>query len=360
MQTNTFFKDLKVVELANVLAGPAVGMFFAELGASVIKVENKAIGGDVTRTWKLPMEDKNQPYSAYYHCVNWNKEAHLLNLKEKADQAKVLEWIKAADIVISNFKVGSAAKIGMDYEQLRQLNPQLIYAQITAYGDEDPRPGFDVVIQAETGWIFMNGEQGGKPVKMPVALMDILAAHQLKEGILLALLNRYKTGKGCQVSISLFDAGVASLANQASNWLNVGVIPQRIGSQHPNIAPYGDIFYTKDNKPIILSPGTEKQFQRLCDCLDIPDLKSDKRFKNNALRLANRPALSKLIAKAFRKYEAVPLLKKCEEQRVPVARIQNMQEVFETPAAQNLILEEVLADGTVSKRVRTAVFKIQI
>ena len=305
----------------------------------------------------MPIEDKTQAYSAYYHCVNWNKETHLLNLKEETEQAKVLEWIKEADIVISNFKVGSAAKIGMGYETLRQLNTRLIYAQITAYGDESTRPGFDVVIQAETGWIFMNGEPNGKPVKMPVALMDILAAHQLKEGILLALLHRYKTGKGCRISVSLFDTGIASLANQASNWLNLGIIPQRLGSQHPNIAPYGDIFYTKDNKPIIVAPGTEKQFQGLCDCLGIPELKNDPRFKNNALRLANRAALCALIKKAFKRYDAVTFLKICRKEQVPVAPIQNMQEVFKVSATQDLILEEILPDGTVSKRAKTAVFK---
>ena len=355
---HNYFKDLKVIELASVLAGPAVGMFFAELGAHVIKIENKTTGGDVTRKWKLPTEDKGYPFSAYYYSVNWNKEVHLLNLKDNADNAQVREWIRDADIVISNFKAGSAAKIGMDYTTLKAINPALIYADITAYGDGDPRPGFDVVIQAETGWIYMNGESDGPPVKMPVALMDILAAHQLKEGILLALLQRQQTGKGCRVSISLFDAGVASLANQASNWLNAEVIPQRLGSAHPNISPYGDIFYTKDNSPIILAPGTEKQFHSLCDCLNIAEIKTDERFVTNALRLENRPALRTILQNALHHFTTDEILLRCKKMQVPIAPIHNMKEVFEIPAAQNLIIEEKMEDGTVSKRVRTVVFRI--
>ena len=358
MQLNTFFKDLKVIELASVLAGPSVGMFFAELGAKVIKVENKITGGDVTRKWKLPQEDKKQPLSAYYHSINWNKESHLLDLQNETDNKQVVDWIKEADIVISNFKSGSAEKIGMDYQRLAQINPRMIYAEINAYGKNNPKPGFDVVIQAETGWIFMNGEADGLPVKLPVALMDVLAAHQLKEGILLALLHRYQTGKGCEVSVSLFDSGLASLVNQASNYLNAGIIPQRMGSRHPNIAPYGDIFYTKDNKAIIVAPGTEKQFHGLCDCLNIPELKTDERFLTNALRLSNRPALYDLLKDKFYQVKAKGFLLSCQERGVPVAPIQNLEEVFALPEAQDLILEETLSDGTVSKRVKSAVFKI--
>ncbi len=359
MELHQFFKNLKVVELANVLAGPSVGMFLAELGAKVIKVENKITDGDVTRHWKLPQEDKDQPWSAYYHSVNWNKETHLLNLKDKQDHKEVLAWIKEADIVITNFKPGSATKVGMDYSSLSQLNSRLIYANITAYDEHDPSPGFDVIIQAETGWMFMNGEPDGPPVKMPVALMDILAAHQLKEGILLALLNREQTGKGCQVNVSLFDTGIASLANQASNWLNLEVVPQRIGSRHPNISPYGDVFFTKDKQAVIVAPGTEKQFFGLCECLELKHLNNDERFSSNAKRLAHRDELYQLLAAACSEFTASELLVNCKNKGVPLAPIRNMQEVFEIPAARRLILEEPLPDGSTSKRVKSVIFKIK-
>ncbi len=353
-----FFKNLKVIELASVLAGPAVGMFFAELGANVIKIENSRTGGDTTRHWKLPAEDRDSPASAYFHSTNWNKRHLFMDLTKAEDQKQLFELLRDADLVISNFKSGSAEKLGLDYPALHRRHPRLIYADISAYGKDDRRSGFDVAIQAETGWMFMNGEPGGPPVKMPVALMDLLAAHQLKEGILVALLRRERTGRGCQVSVSLFDAGLASLANQASNWLNAGHLPQRAGSRHPNIAPYGDIFYTKDNKPLILATGTEKHFRQLCEILRLPTLPEEERFSSNTQRLVYRQALAEALAPAFRQMDADEILALCQSQQVPIAPIRNLQEVFELPAAKDLILEETHPDGRVSRRVKTAVFEI--
>lgn len=357
-ELSAVFKDLKIVELASVLAGPAVGLFFAELGAQVIKIENKKTGGDVTRNWKLPQEEANEAWSAYFHSVNWNKTHLMVDLANPTERDKVLTIIQEADIVISNFKAGSALKYGMDAASLRTSQPSLIYASITAYGHGDPRPGFDVAMQAETGWIYMNGEANANPVKMPVALIDILAAHQLKEGILLALLQRYKTQEGCHISVSLYDTGIASLANQAANWLNLQKIPERMGSQHPNIAPYGDIFYSKDNKPLILATGTEQQYQKLLDCLALPELKQDPRFTTNALRLQHREQLTAQLSPAFKRWTAEELLSRFQAQKVPVSPILNLQEVFHSPSAQALVLEEKLPNGLVSKRVKTAVFKI--
>lgn len=356
-ELSTVFKELKIVELASVLAGPAVGLFFAELGAQVIKIENKKTSGDVTRSWKLPQEDTTKDWSAYFHSVNWNKTHLMIDLSAPLERAKVLAIIQEADIVISNFKAGSAEKYGMDAASLRALNPSLIYASITAYGYGDSRPGFDVAMQAETGWMYMNGEANGQPVKMPVALIDILAAHQLKEGILLALIQRFKTHKGCHISVSLFDTGIASLANQAANWLNLQKIPTRMGSQHPNIAPYGDIFYTKDTKPLILATGTEQQYQKLLDVLGLFDLKNDPRFATNALRLEHRSALIALLSPAFERWTAEELLTRFQAAKVPVSPIRNLQEVFDSPKAQSLVLEEELPNGQVSKRVKTAIFK---
>ncbi|MEM1219457.1 MAG: CaiB/BaiF CoA-transferase family protein [Bacteroidota bacterium] len=354
------FKDLLVVELASVLAGPAVGQFFAELGARVIKVENKKTGGDVTRSWKLPTENPNQAYSAYYHSINWNKETHLLDLRSESDRAQVLNWIQKADLVVANFKAGSDKKLGFDYEHLKVQNPRLIYASISAYGPDDPRPGFDAMIQAETGWIYMNGDPEGPPVKMPVALMDILAAHQLKQGVLVALLQREKTGKGSRVDVSLFDTGVASLANQASNWLNVGQLPERTGSQHPNIAPYGDIFYTRDQYPIILGTGTQRQFEALCDILDLPSLKQDSRYATNPRRLVNRVLLNQQLETAFSQLDWETLKDRSTAQGVTLAPVNNLEAVFKLPAAQKLILEEQKDDQSHSKRVRTVVFRLQV
>lgn len=356
---DSFFKDLKVVELASVLAGPAVGMFFAELGAQVIKVENKTAGGDVTRSWKLPSEDTAMPYSAYYASVNWGKTVWMLDLNDAADRVQLLEAIRSADIVISNFRPDSARKMGMDYDSLQQINPRLLFGNITGFGDDDPLPAFDVILQAEAGFLFMNGEPGGEPVKMPVALIDLLAAHQLKEGLLLALLQRERTGQGAYVSVSLLEAAVASLANQATNWLMAGQIPQRMGTMHPNIAPYGDVFYGADQKPVVLAVGNDRQFLALCKALELETLPADERFGSNANRVRNRITLREALAPAFARFERDDLLPRLHAAGVPAAGIRNMQEVFELPLAQAMILEEAWPGGVLSRRVKTAVFKIK-
>jgi crotonobetainyl-CoA:carnitine CoA-transferase CaiB-like acyl-CoA transferase len=270
-----------------------------------------------------------------------------------------MTWISQADVLISNFRAGSAAKLGLAYEQLKAAHPRLIYACVSAYGEEDPRPGFDAMIQAETGWMSMNGEAGGKPVKMPVALMDLLAAHQLKEGILLALMQRQQSGQGCKVSVSLYEAAVASLANQASNWLNLGVLPQRMGSRHPNISPYGDIFYTQDGQDLLLGTGTQAQFEGLCEVLACPQLATDPRFLTNALRLENRDILAALLQEAFGAFTASALLEQAREKRLTLSPINNLQQVFEQAMAQDLVLEEKQAGGEASKRVKTAVFRLE-
>ncbi len=355
---NQFFKDLVVVELASVLAGPSVGMFFAELGAKVIKIENKKTGGDVTRKWKLPNENPDSEYSAYYHCVNWHKELKMLDLRDKNDRNIAYTDIREADVVISNYRAGAAEKLGMDYTALKALNPHLIYAQLNAYAEGDASPAFDIVLQAEAGFLYMTGEPDRPPVRMPVAMIDLMAAHQLKEGILLALMHRMKTGEGAYVSASLFESAVASLANQATNWLMAGNIPQRMGTQHPNIAPYGDLLMCKDEKPIVLAIGTDKQFSELCKCLGKASLAQDKRFETNAQRVIHRHELIEILTPLFKNFNLKHILKACKDNSVPAASVNNMQEVFEQPLAQNMILEETLPNGSISKRVKTVVFTV--
>jgi len=358
MIQNDFFKDLIVIELASVLAGPAVGMFFSELGARVIKVENKKTGGDVTRKWRLPTEDKNNSVSAYYSSVNYQKEVLFADLTDINEKESVLDLIEKADVVISNYRPASARKMGFDAESLRELNPRLIFAELTGYGADDPRPAFDVVLQAEAGFLYMNGESDGQPVKMPVALIDILAAHQLKEGILLALLNRFKTGEGAFVTTSLLESAISSLANQATNWLMVKHIPQKMGTMHPNIAPYGDIFICADEKPLILAVGTEKQFTSLCEVLNVKELSEDTRFSVNAERVKNRLELKSILLPIIAAERRDFWMQKLYAKSVPVGSIRNMQEVFEDEKAQQMILEE-MREGILTKRVKTVAFNVE-
>ena len=352
--TNEVFKDLIVVELASVLAGPAVGMFFAELGATVYKIENKLTNGDVTRSWKHPSENKESKTSAYYHSVNWGKEVLFRNLKDASDKQEVYSLIKKADIVISNFRHQSALNLRMDYNSIKEINPNIIYGLITAYGEEDSRPGFDALIQAETGWMHMNGSADGPATKMPVALIDILTAHQLKEGILVALIQKLKTGKGSKVSVSLYDTAIASLANQGSNYLNLNLIPRRKGSLHPNIAPYGEVIKSKDDKLFLLAIGNDKQFKSLCTILNIASRGTDSRFTTNQERLSNRKELLSILNTASRELHSEEISEGILEHGIPMGPINNLETVFQNKASHKLLLEH----QSKAKSIRTAVFKL--
>ncbi|EKB50702.1 CaiB/BaiF CoA transferase family protein [Cecembia lonarensis] len=351
------FQNLKIVELSSVLAGPLVGTFFAELGAKVIKVENKVTGGDVTRQWKLPEENQQHPVSAYYAAANFGKKSIFKNLKNQEDYQEVIELIATAHIVLLNFKPGDAQKLKFDHDTLSKVNPKLIYAEIIGFADNDPRVAYDVVLQAETGYMAMNGEVDSPPLKMPLAMIDIMAAHQLKEGILCALLESAIDGKGRKVSVSLYEAGLTALANQASNWLMNGHIPQRIGSLHPNIAPYGETFTCADGKWLVLAVGSDRQFEKLCQLLGLSALITDSRFETNTFRVQHRTALTRYLKEAFLKKPSsqwVPLLL---ENQVPFGQIKDMKEVFEEEQDSSLILEEDM-EGQPTKRVKTVAFKI--
>ncbi len=328
---------LKVLELASVLAGPSVGQFFAELGAEVIKVENLSSGGDVTRTWKGRGEQTDDR-SAYFCSVNWGKKSIALDLNTADERSIVLQLAKRSDIVIASYKPGDADKLGVAYHQLKALNPTLIYGQITGYGSDQERVGYDAVIQAESGFMELNGSAEGPPTKMPVALIDVLAAHHLKEGLLLALLKREKSGQGSLVEVSLIQSAISSLVNQASNWLVAHHIPKRQGSSHPNIAPYGDSFLTKDGKRVLLAIGSDRQFLDLMQVLGLKQLEKDVRFSSNPERVNNRPVLNKFLEKAIEQIESTSLMQSLHQKKIPAGLIQNIAEVFEIPKAQEILV----------------------
>ena len=329
------FSNLKVVELASVLAGPSVGQFFAELGAKVIKVENPD-GGDVTRSWKVANETADDR-SSYFCSVNWGKKSIICDLKNGEDLKYLYFLVEEADVVIASYKPGDAKKLKVDYESLKKVNPKLIYGKVTGFGENEKRVGYDAIIQAESGFMSMNGETKGDPLKMPVALMDVLAAHQLKEALLLALLNKERTGEGAEVEVSLIEAAIASLMNQATNYLIVGNIPEKLGSAHPNIAPYGEVYYSKDNLPFVLAVGSDRQFQHLCKVLK-SDLYKKSVFSNNNARVINRKALKGELNQLFLQWDFKMLEKELLNKHIPYGRIRNIKEVLESPYAQNILL----------------------
>lgn len=331
------FKDLKVIELAGVLAGPSVGYFFAELGAKVIKIENPKTNGDVTRSWKLKTEDPKEKTSAYFWSVNAEKEFLSLDVTIPSQLEKLYTLVKEADIVITNYKAGDEEKLKVDYSTLSTLNPQLIYASINGFGHASSRAAYDLILQAESGFMSINGEPNSQPLKMPVALIDLLAGHQMKEAILIALLERYKSSKGSHISVSLFDSAIASLANQATNWLIGKQLPKSMGSIHPNIAPYGELFETKDNQLITFAIGSNKQFRNLCELIQYASLANDPKYANNQLRVNNRAQLYALLYDYIKQFDFKTLFQKCAEKDIPIGKIRNLREVFELPEANAMI-----------------------
>lgn len=358
MTQNNFFKDLKVIELSSVLAGPLVGTFFAEMGAKVLKIENSLTHGDVTRTWKAKNELETSEYSSYYASANYGKKVVFANLMDGETLRNFYDSIKNTDVLIVNFKHGDAEKFNVDYETLKKINPKLIYGCISGFGEESERVAYDAILQAETGFMSMNGATDAASTKMPVALIDVLASHQLKEGILVALLKRQSSGKGSKVHVSLYDSAIASLVNQASNWLMNGNIAQKLGSAHPNIAPYGDVFTTHDNKEILFAIGSDKHFEILCDILEISDISKNDKFITNQHRVNNRKELIETLQIAIKSWKRDDLYFELIHKKIPVGIINNMQEVFEQENAQKLLLRETV-NGVESIRPKTAVFTIE-
>lgn len=351
------FEGITIIDCSTVLAGPSVATFFAELGATVIKFENPG-NPDVTRTWKLASEDMQSEISAYFSSVNYRKTYAPADFRNPNDKEAVLSALKEADVFISNFKKGDAEKFGLNDDLLLQENPKLIIGKISGYGSDSDRVAYDLILQAESGFMSMNGTPESGPVKMPVALIDVLAAHQLKEGLLCALYQRTFTNRGSVISVSLYDAAVCSLANQASNYLMANHVPQRIGSLHPNIAPYGEIFRTKDNRLITFAIGNDRHFTGLCDFLQLSDLPTDLRFESNVARVKNRKVLHEILAKAIINIESLEIQNTMNSQFIPMGIIKALDEVFLDQKAQNLVRSEQI-DGIDTKRVTQIAFQIR-
>jgi crotonobetainyl-CoA:carnitine CoA-transferase CaiB-like acyl-CoA transferase len=349
------FSEFVILDLSTVLAGPSVATFFAEQGAKVIKIENTNVP-DVTRSWKLPSENQDSAISAYFSSINFKKEYIQLNLKYTNNRNEFLKLVASADMVISNFKLGDEEKFGIQDSELRKINPNLICGKITGFGDDSDRVAYDLILQAETGFMSMNGTPESGPVKMPVALIDVLAAHHLKEALLLAILKLKTTGIAKTVTVSLYDAAICSLVNQASNYLMEKHIPQRIGSLHPNIAPYGEIFNTKNGDLITFAIGSDVHFKKLCSFLNLTNLIELPDFTHNSSRVKNREKLQTLLQDKLLEFTSNEILSAMAFENVPCGKINNLNEVFESSEAKKLVREEVI-DGKITKRVTSIAFK---
>lgn len=352
MTDNNCFENLNVIDLSTVLAGPSVGSFFAELGARVVKIEHPE-HPDVTRSWKLENEPSDAPVSAYFSSINYGKKYLPLDLKKPEHRQQFIELTAAADVVLMNFKKGDQEKLDITDEILRQHNRQLIIGKISGFGDNSDRVAYDLILQAESGIMSMNGTPESGPVKMPIALIDVLAAHHLKEGLLIELLQKERLKMnyaGKSISVSLYDAAVSSLVNQASNYLMTGKVPERIGSLHPNIAPYGELFQTKDGKTITFAIGSNRHFEKLCRHLNLENLTEEVRFNSVQQRVENRQELFELLKPEVKKHEGSQLLQALHEQYVPCGEVKDLQAVFGQREAQQLVRTENIA-GINTQRV---------
>ncbi|MBU2020265.1 MAG: CoA transferase [Bacteroidetes bacterium] len=348
-----FFSDLKILDLSSVLAGPSVGTYFAEMGAKVLKLEHP-VHGDVTRTWRLPSETDPTLISSYFSAVNFGKEYRKFDLSDTSRKVELHDLIRNADLLLSNFKKGDAEKFGLTDNELKAIKPNLIHGKISGFGSDNDRVAYDLILQAETGFMSLNGDENSLPTKMPVALIDVLAAHHLKEGLLIALLKKEKTGQGSILEVSLYDAAVASLMNQASAYLMNGVVGKRIGSKHPNIAPYGELFLTKDKEYVTFAIGSDQHFKLLCKVLDIIELIDDVRYCNNPQRVIHRVELFEQLNEKVVLFDSSVLLDKLHLLHVPCGIVNHLDRVLNQPSAHRLILEEKINEQN-TKRIRSMI-----
>lgn len=349
--------SLRVLDMSSVLAGPLTGAFFAELGCKVTKVENKPSGGDPTRQWKLTSEDPNSEFSAYYASANYGKEVILLDFNAEIDLKRIWALIASHDIIISNFQRKVAEKFGLTPTDIITEFPSKIVTQLSAYAYDDPRPGYDLVMQGETGWISMNGIDENHLAKLPVALIDIIAAHQMKEAILLALLKKFQSGEGSIIHVSLFKSALSALANQASNFLMAHHIPKPMSTLHPNIAPYGDMFFTKDKVLVLLAIGSDAQFAKLWNALGLGDA-IEETFVLNSDRVKHRSALHVCLSNQIQALTLQEFSTLMDQNNLPWCKIHNLKDVFEGKDGREFVLDYDL-NGISAKAVSQVAFEIQ-
>jgi len=290
----------------------------------------------VTRTWRLQNENSDKKDSSYFNSINYGKESIFLDLKSEQAIDQIHELVKKADIFTANFKPGSAVKYGLDYDKLSSINPSIIYAQLYGFNSKSKRLAYDVVMQAETGFLSMTGTQQNELCKIPVALIDLIAGHHMKEAILLALLKKERFRRGSYIELSLLGSGLSSLANQASNYLNESFIAKPMGTYHPNIAPYGEVCVTADNQKIILAIGSNIHFQRLLSVLGMEE--HLKHFNNNQERLINRTELHELLKEAFVRFNYDIICDLFIENKIPFGHVKNISQAMSLASEEGLIL----------------------
>ncbi|KFN48618.1 CaiB/BaiF CoA transferase family protein [Arenimonas composti] len=326
---------ITVLELSRVLAGPWCGMMLADLGADVIKLES--FDGDDTRGLGPPFLAGTRPedgMSAYFACCNRNKRSLAIDLRAPAARPLIEAMLREADVLVENYRTGGAEALGVGWDEVRAINPRLVYCSISGYGRDGPdalRPGYDYVVQAEAGMMAITGAAGGEPSKVGVAVADLATGQNAATAILAALLQRHRDGRGQRIDVSLFDSQLAMLANVASNVLFTGADASRLGNAHASIVPY-QAFRAAD-ADFVLAIASEKLWLQACAALGRDDLAADPRFRNNAARVANREALVALLQAMFAQQPSAHWLELFAAAGVPAAPINSVAEAIAHPVA---------------------------
>ena len=344
---------LKVLDLSRVLAGPWATQMLADLGADVIKVERPGAGDD-TRSWGPPFlkdaDGHDTTAATYFTACNRNKRAITLDMAQPEGQALIKQLAAQSDVLVENFKVGGLKQYGLDYASLKAANPRLIYCSVTGFGQDGPyaeRAGYDLMMQAMSGLMSItghaDGEPGGGPLRMGVALIDILTGIYACSAILAAVEARHQTGAGQHIDMALLDVAMAALGNQAAGFLNTGAVPQRQGNTHPSLAPY-QTMATLDGQ-MLLAVGNDGQFARFCAALGQPAWAADARFASNTLRVQHRADLAAQIEGITRTQTTAHWVTLLEDKAVPCGPINTLAQAFAEPqvAARGLVVKQALA-----------------
>ena len=335
-----------VLDLSRVLAGPTCTQLLGDMGAEVIKVENPATGGDDTRNWGPPwMADANgnkSDLSAYFLSANRNKRSVAVDLSSVRGQEQVNRLAANADILVENFKPGGLAKYRLDYTAMADRHPHLIYCSISGYGatgPNAPKPGYDIMAQGYGGIMSLTGDPGGEPVKVGVAIADVMCGMYAASGILAALHHRTKSGEGQHIDIALVDTQIAWLINEGTNYLNSGDLPARRGNAHANIAPY-QVFAAADGH-VIIAVGNDSQFARFCGVLNASALAADPRFATNPDRVDNRAALISALAPLIRARTIDDLIAACGSAAVPAGPVNTLDRALgsDQAVAREMVIE---------------------
>jgi crotonobetainyl-CoA:carnitine CoA-transferase CaiB-like acyl-CoA transferase len=334
---------IKVLDLSRVLAGPWAGQLLADLGAEVIKVERPGAGDD-TRGWGPPFlknkDGSESRESGYYLAVNRNKRSLTISMEKPEGQEIIRKLAAGSDIVLENFKVGTLSRYGLGYEDLRKINPRLIYCSITGFGQDGPiaqNAAYDFLIQGMGGLMSITGEAEGRPgagpQKVGIPIIDLMSGMYGAVSVLAALANREVTGNGDYIDLAMLDIQTAVLSNQAMNYLLSGRVPKRQGNRHPNIMPQ-DVFKCADGQ-VVLAVGNDGQYVKMCEALKHPELAADPRYIKNADRVRNKEELLPLIEEIFSKWTRADLCAAMDAVGVPCGPINSIDEVFEIPQVKH-------------------------